>query len=101
MIDEVPNAPKATTCVITKAHRPQPLRFITHHVQPKEAGGISEPENYVELCDSCHYTIHRLMWYMRNGTPLPKVYRKQLEIATTGYNKCVAAGTVDQIPNEG
>lgn len=98
MIDELP---KATTCVITNAHRPVPLRFVVHHIMPQEAGGQTVPANLVQLCDSCHYTIYRLMWYMAHGTPLPKVMKAQLAIATTGYNECVAAGTVNLIPNEG
>ena len=93
--------PKATMCIVTKAHRPTPLRFVTHHIQPQEAGGQSVPENFAQLCDSCHYTIHRLLWYMAHNVPLPKVYAKQLALATQGYNACVAAGTVAQIPNEG
>ncbi len=97
----VDSMPKATLCVVTNAHRPQPLRFIWHHVQPLEAGGPDIAANQVELCDSCHYTIHRLMWLMAQNQPLPTVYKTQLAIATRGYNACVAAGTVGQIPNEG
>lgn len=95
--------PHADHCEVaaTTAHRPQPLRFVTHHIQPQEAGGPSEPGNYAQLCDSCHYTIHRLMWYMRQGTALPKVHRNQLKLAQEGYDRCVAAGTVSKIPNEG
>ena len=97
----VAGVPKATTCVITNRHYPQPLRFVVHHIMPQEAGGQTVAENLVQLCDSCHYTIHRLMWYMAHGTTLPKVMRKQLALAQQGYDACVAAGTVNKIPNEG
>jgi hypothetical protein len=77
------------------------LRFIWHHVQPKEAGGVDGPDNEVSLCDSCHYTIHRVLWYMAHNEPVPPVMRNQKKIAQRGYDACVAAGTVDKIPNEG
>ena len=93
--------PLATLCVVSKAHNPVPLRFVWHHVQPLEAGGPDVMANQVELCDSCHYSIHRLMWLMAKGEALPKVMKNQLAIATRGYQACVAAGTVGKIPNEG
>lgn len=93
----------ATLCEVSPvlAHRPKPLRFVWHHIQPKEAGGQTVDANLAQLCDSCHYTIHRLMWYMAHGTALPKVHRNQLKLATQGYEACVTAGTVNKIPNEG
>jgi hypothetical protein len=96
--------PKATTCVVmaVNSHRPVPLRFVWHHVQPLEAGGPNIPANQVEICDSCHYSIHRLMWCLAGHEVLPLKFNKaQMKIATTGYDACVAAGTVGQIPDEG
>lgn len=73
-----------------------------HHIQPHEAGGATVAENLVSVCDSCHYTIHRLLWNMAKCFPLGPVPRKtQLALATRGYDACVAAGTVAQVPNEG
>jgi hypothetical protein len=100
---ELPGFGPATGCYVASvaSHRPTPLRFIWHHVQPQEAGGLTEAANLIQLCDSCHYTIHRLMWYMAHSEPLPKVHRNQLMYATKGYAACVAAGTISKIPNEG
>lgn len=99
----LPVVGQATDCSVTHAasHRPVPVRFVWHHVQPKEAGGQTVAANLIELCDSCHYTIHRLMWNMKQSLPQPKVHKNQLKFATEGYQACVAAGTVAQIPNEG
>jgi len=100
---QLPGFGPATTCQVTTdtAHRPAVLRHVWHHIQPKEAGGLTEQANLAQVCDSCHYTIHRLMWYMAHGTALPKAHRNQLKIAQQGYDLCVAAGTVNKIPNEG
>lgn len=103
----------AGSCTVTRTHQPEPVRFVWHHVQPKEAGGQTVASNLVEICDNCHYTIHRLMWIMASqslGRPVtpdqlgmlarpPR--RVQLGIAKEGFAACQAAGTVPQIPNEG
>ena len=92
----------AVKCQGSKYHSPQPLRFIWHHIQPHEAGGPTEPANLAELCDSCHYSTHRLLWHLAQGLPTGPVPRKaQLELARQGYAACVRAGTVNLIPNEG
>jgi hypothetical protein len=92
----------ASRCLASASHSPVPLRFVWHHVQPHEAGGLTVPENLVELCDSCHYSIHRLLWHLAKGLPAGLVPRQaQLALATRGYDACVAAGTVARIPNEG
>jgi hypothetical protein len=101
---ELPGVGVAATCAILApaSHRPVPLRFVWHHVQPHEAGGQTIPANLIQLCDSCHYSIHRLMWNLARSLPQPAApNRKQLALATLGYVACVAAGTVAQIPNEG
>lgn len=110
---EVPGLGPATLCVISKAHTPEPLRFVWHHVQPQEAGGLTTLSNLRQVCDSCHYSVHRLLYALRCQnlgialTPAqeeelaspPRV--KQLKMAEVGFAACVAAGTVAQIPNEG
>lgn len=109
----VPGVGQAVLCSISKSHSPRPVRFVWHHVQPKEAGGATTAANLVEVCDNCHYTIHRLMWYLRQqhlGQPLspdqlvlltrpPR--RNHLMYAHQGFAACLQAGTVQQIPNEG
>lgn len=100
----LPGYGKAIGCAVSlaRSHRPIPVRFVWHHIQPKEAGGPTAAYNLVQLCDNCHYTIHRLMWMMRQGTTILKpVNREQLRLAKTGFAYCEAAGTVGKIPNEG
>ena len=93
---------RATKCVVSVSHSPRPLRFVWHHVQPHEAGGPTTPANLIEVCDSCHYTIHRLLWQLARGLPVQKAPRAaQLAYARRGLAACEAAGTVDKIPNEG
>ena len=104
---------KATTCAASGSHSPEPLRHVWHHLQPQEAGGATSPENTIQLCDSCHYSIHRLLWLLRCaalGQPLTDAEqamlgrpprRAQLDIAQRGFAACQAAGTVGLIPDEG
>lgn len=103
----------ATMCVASATHNPMPVRHVWHHIQPQEAGGQTVPENLAQLCDSCHYTIHRMMWVMRlvalGQTLTPQQQklittpprRAQLVLASKGYEACRLAGTIDKIPNEG
>lgn len=95
----------AVTCVGSATHNPRPLRFVWHHLQPKQAGGLTVPANLVPVCDSCHYSVHRLMWLLANQPGNPTLAspprRAQLAMATIGYQACVTAGTVALIPNEG
>lgn len=103
----------ATKCVGSATHSPTPLRFVWHHIQPQEAGGQTVPENLAQLCDSCHYSIHRMMWVYRLialGLPVTDQQRQaittpprrsQLVLASKGYEACRVAGTIDKIPNEG
>jgi len=104
---------RAVSCAASGSHSPVPLRFVWHHVQPHEAGGLTTPANLVQLCDSCHYTIHRLLWIMAlmgQGKPVTPEQSEELghpprktqyALASQGYDACVAAGTVAKIPNEG
>lgn len=104
---------RADHCQASRSHAPEPLRFVWHHIQPHEAGGPTESANLVQLCDSCHYSVHRLLWYLRCeevGVPLDPVADRQLAhpprrelliLAREGFSRCEEAGTIDQIPNEG
>jgi len=93
---------KATMCTAAKYHSPHPLRFVWHHIQPEAAGGLTHPGNLAELCDSCHYSTHILLWQIANGgLVVPRPCAGQLKLAQQGFALCEAAGTVAQIPNEG
>jgi hypothetical protein len=92
---------KASTCNGYGVHRPIPLRFVWHHILPQACGGQTVAANLVSLCDSCHYSIHIVLWQMANKLPLAKTAIKQVALAKQGYDLAVAAGTVDKIPKEG
>ncbi len=107
------NGVHAAKCAASASHTPVPLRYVWHHVQPQEAGGATVPANLVELCDSCHYTVHRILWVMaqialqKTVTDVQRAYitrpprKAQLVFAQQGYDACKTAGTIGKIPNEG
>lgn len=97
----LPGVGRAAGCVVGR-HRPKPLRYVLHHVQPKVCGGLTTPANTEQVCDSCHASVHVLLWHLAQGTPPPaRGTRVQRKLARRGYQACVVAGTVDKIPNEG
>lgn len=111
----VPGRGPATTCEVcsVNSHRPVPLRFVWHHEQPESTGGATDDTNLVQLCDSCHYSTHRVLYAMACkylGKPLTDAQqgyltnpprRTMLAYAQKGLDACIANGTVDKIPNEG
>lgn len=92
-------------CSIQGRHYPKPLRFVQHHILPKACGGGDDLTNLVTLCDSCHYSVHALLWHLKTDGGLsglhPRTNRYQLVVAMQGYERALAAGTKDRIPNEG
>lgn len=103
----VPGLGRASSCAgYTSAHRPRPLRYVWHHVLPQVAGGKTNKANLVSLCDSCHYSVHVLLWRLaRANGDVPGWNRMgtapQRDYARRGYDAAVAAGTAARIPNEG
>lgn len=93
---------RATECVIAKEHRPKPLRFVWHHVLPIAAGGKTLGPNLVQLCDSCHYTVHILLYALAQGQVLHQNDGtvSQRGVAKAGYELAKAAGTINLIPRE-
>lgn len=96
----------ATTCAAYAHHRPRPMRFVWHHILPQVCGGKTKAMNLVQLCDSCHYSVHALMTelVLVNGDPHKIAHlgtASQRALALTGYDEAAAAGTTDRIPNEG
>lgn len=80
-------------CVVHDTHRPRPLGTVVHHIQPKSAGGPDIPSNRVEICDTGHRNVHRLLddlWstgrMRRGGTP------EERRLAQEGFDAWVAAG---------
>jgi hypothetical protein len=109
----IPGLGTATQCVASGSHAPDPSRYVWHHVQPESCGGPTNRGNCIETCDSCHYTIHRMLYAMARATlmlPIPPTYipllehpprRAQLMYAKLGYDRCNDAGTLTKVPNEG
>lgn len=94
---------RATSCQLGKQGRTHlALRFVWHHILPQACGGKTEPANLASLCDSCHYSVHILMWYLANGGIPATVTgtKRQLALAASGYEQAVAAGTANKIPKE-
>jgi HNH endonuclease len=96
---------RASHCQLAAYHAPEPLRYVFHHIQPQEAGGVTAEENLAQVCDGCHIAVHVLLYALaRGGGSLPagvRVNRRQLALARQGYEACAAAGTVNRIPDEG
>ena len=92
----------ADHCQISVTHRPKTLRYVWHHILPQVCGGKTEAPNLVSLCDSCHYTIHIIMWNLANHG-IPGVHRwntQQIAYAQRGYLEAQAAGVANLIPKE-
>ena len=102
-LTELPGVGKATRCQLSVQTGPHPARrYVWHHVLPQACGGLTVPANLAQVCDSCHYAVHDLMWLMANGAPRPGPphTRAQLALAARGYLAAVAAGTAGRIPKE-
>jgi len=100
--DTITGLLKPTGCAVSRFHRPVATRFVLHHICPQVCGGQTTTENTVGLCDSCHYTVHMLLYALARGVPpRAKGTRAQRKLAQQGYDACVLAGTVHKIPNEG
>jgi HNH endonuclease len=99
---DLPGAGRATSCQLARYHRPLPLRYVWHHILPEACGGRTEPGNLAQVCDSCHYSVHMLLWWLANGGIPAGITgsRAQLLLARRGYTLAQAAGTADRIPKE-
>lgn len=99
----------ASNCSAYGMHRPRPLRFIWHHVLPAVCGGPTNAANLVSLCDTCHYSVHALMYLLAgNAGQTSAIHgwsrlgtKTQRQLALRGYADAVRLGTVDKIPDEG
>lgn len=84
-------------CTVHTYHWPPPLRVVTHHIQPKEMGGSDTADNYVRVCDTGHFNIHRAMadlYRQSLGTLVGKVRGTKAEkaLAQLGLNRWAADG---------
>ena len=102
MTDPVDLMGPANRCVIARYHRPKPLRYVWHHVLPEACGGKTEPDNLASLCDSCHYSVHIILWNLASGIPAGNQggTKAQLALARRGFTEAVLAGTAHKIPKE-
>jgi len=91
----------ATHCEVSVTHRPRTMRFVLHHILPQVCSGKTTPDNICQLCDSCHYSVHILLWQLANNGTLPhRINRQQLDYAMRGYQEALAAGKANLIPKE-
>jgi hypothetical protein len=102
----------ATRCTAYGSHRPEPARFVRHHLLPEALGGATDALNLVDVCDSCHYAIHELLYMLKRSAGDESVWRiagttgshgslAQRDYARRGWRLAFAAGVQDRIPNEG
>lgn len=96
----LPRVGRATGCIVAVHHFPKPLRFVWHHILPQVCGGLSVPANCAAVCDSCHYSVHILLYSLAQGATIKPGSRVQVALARHGYAAAVAAGTVSLIPKE-
>lgn len=101
-LTELPGVGKATRCQLGSTPRAHiPRRFVWHHILPQACGGKTEPGNLAQVCDSCHYAVHDLMWLLAQGQAPAGAYTKaQMALAEQGYSEAVAAGTAGHMPKE-
>jgi hypothetical protein len=105
-VEFLPGVGRATRCQVSATHAPKPLRFVWHHVLPQTCGGQTVPENLAECCDNCHYGVHVLLYELAQNAGKLTAHAHlagtgRYEVALRGYQAAVAAGVVNQIPNEG
>lgn len=80
-------------CTVHHTHSPHPLRTVWHHVQPLAMGGPDVPDNKVEVCDTGHYNVHRLLGdLIREGKMRPEGSARERVLANEGFTQWVAAG---------
>jgi hypothetical protein len=83
----------SSACTVHGYHWPAPLRIIRHHIQPEGMGGETAPANLVDVCDTGHMNIHRLMGDLLRGGPMRRGgTRRERTLAQRGYDSWVATG---------
>ena len=77
-------------CEATRYHRPRPGKPDRHHVEPAALGGPDTADNLVDVCQTCHASIHALLrlYMRRNGKP-PWTTRRRFP---RGVQRLAAAG---------
>lgn len=84
-------------CTVHGKHIPRPLRTVWHHIQPLAMGGPDEPANKVEICDTGHYDVHRLLGdLIRDGAMRRGGTHQERLLARQGYTAWVTAGKPGQ-----
>ena len=79
-------------CLVHKAHKPEPLRTVEHHVWPLGMDGPDVDDNKVDICDTGHYNVHVILGLLILGRSMPHGHNAEKKIALTGYHDWVAAG---------
>ena len=83
----------ALPCQVHRTHSPIPLRTVPHHIQPQAMGGPDVAANKVQVCDTGHFNIHRLLDDLLNGLPMRRAgTAAEHRFAKQGFDAWVAAG---------
>jgi 5-methylcytosine-specific restriction endonuclease McrA len=56
------------------------LSIDTHHIKPKNEGGLHEIDNLMILCPNCHSLITRKIFYINSRKDIPMIQRKIKEL---------------------
>lgn len=68
----------------------------THHIEPKEYGGKTEPDNLVKICSNAHGNVHYFIGLLlKHAGKVPMTEARtfgirEREIAAEGYRRIVA-----------
>lgn len=82
-------------CQVHRTHDPRALGTVIHHVWPKAMAGPDIPSNRIEICDTGHRNVHRLLDDLiasdgvsmrRGGT------HNERALARVGFNAWAKAG---------
>lgn len=94
---------RAARCDGAKHHTPKPRRYVWHHILPQVCGGKTVEANLVQLCDNCHYSVHDMLWHLKQTGFLPKTggTAQQKNLAAQGYGLALRDNVINLIPNEG
>jgi len=57
----------------------------THHILPKNKGGLHEINNLMVLCPNCHAVITRKYFSLKNRKDIPDLRRKLITLQKSSY----------------
>lgn len=79
-------------CLVHGSHRPEVITPHDHHIQPLGMGGPDVATNIVTICPTGHGNVHAALAAIVFGHEMPKVTRRERELAQAGFDAWVRAG---------